>query len=224
MSAITKPQAIVFDCDGVLVDSEVIAVGIESTLLTAAGFPMTFDEVSSAFVGMSHNEVMGLLEAKFGRPVPVDLSDRIQAETLAAFPSELAAVAGIDAVISASVLPRCVASSSTVDRIALSLQLTNLDRHFASEHVYSAQMVERGKPEPDLFLHAARGLGIEPAACVVVEDSPHGVSAGVAAGMDAIGFTAGLHSTPALAQRLRDVGARRVAENAEQLGNMLADG
>lgn len=222
MTQLPSPEAILFDCDGVLVDSEVIAVGIESKLLTEAGFPMTFDEVASAFVGLSHKEVMEILEAKFGRPVPADISDRIQAETLAAFPHELYAVGGIDAVLSANSLPRCVASSSTLDRINLSLELTSLDQHFSGQHIYSSQMVERGKPEPDLFLHAAAGLDIDPAACVVIEDSPYGVLAGIAAGMDVIGLTAGLHSTPALAQRLIDSGARRIAETTEQLGNMLA--
>ena len=214
-------EAILFDCDGVLVDSEVIAVGIEAKLLTAAGFPMTFEEVSSAFVGLSHKEVMEIIEARFGRPVPEALADQIHNDTMAAFPDELAAVAGIGSVLAANALPRCVASSSTLDRINLSLQLTNLDHHFVPEHVYSAQMVERGKPEPDLFLHAARGLEVDAAACVVVEDSPHGVAAGLAAGMRVIGFTAGLHSNPTHAERLRSAGAHAIAENADQLGDML---
>lgn len=218
----SEPEAIVFDCDGVLVDSEVIAVRIESMMLTAAGFPMTFEEVASTFVGLSEASVMRLVEERFGRPVPPELNDQIHAHTLAAFNGELEAVAGIDALLAATVVPRCVASSSTLDRIILSLKLTKLDQHFATEHIYSAQMVERGKPEPDLFLHAAQGLGVDPAACVVVEDSPHGVVAGVAAGMDVIGFTAGLHSTPDLADRLRTAGARRIAETAGALGDMLA--
>ncbi len=217
----TNPEAVLFDCDGVLVDSEVIAVGIEAKLLTAAGFPMTFDEVATAFVGLSHKEVMEIIESRFGRPVPDEISEQIHTDTMAAFPTELEAVNGIGSVLDASSLPRCVASSSTLDRIALSLQLTRLDHHFDPAHIYSAQMVERGKPEPDLFLHAARGLGVDPTSCVVVEDSPHGVAAGLAAGMHVIGFTAGLHATPTMAARLQEAGAHRIAANADQLTEML---
>lgn len=211
------PELVIFDCDGVLVDSEAIVIEMEAALLTEAGFPMTVDEVAETCVGLSYPDMMAMLEGRFGRPVPDDLSRRIQSDAMAAFPDRLRAVPGIEAVLRGLDLPRCVASSSNLDRIRLSLGITGLTPHFRTDHVFSAQMVERGKPAPDLFLLAAERLGVNPARCLVVEDSPHGVAAAVAAGMDVVGFVGGGHARPSLRTRLEAAGATRVVEHAGDL-------
>ncbi len=213
--------AIVFDCDGVLVDSEAIVIEIEAELLTAAGFAMTVDEIAETCVGLSYGDMMAMLERRFGRPVPEELNARIQADALAAFPDRLKPVEGIDDLLASSSGPRCIASSSDLDRIRLSLEVTGLDRHFDASLVFSAQMVSRGKPAPDLFLHAAEGLAVQPTNCVVVEDSPHGVTAALAAGMDVIGFTGGLHARPSLTTRLEAAGAKTIARSATELKDVL---
>ncbi len=205
-------ELLVLDCDGVLVDSEVIVIEIEARLLTEAGFALTADEIADRFVGLSYKDMMGTLAADFGRPVPEELTQRIRIDSLAAFPDQLRPVSGMTEFLADLEIPRCVASSSNLDRVRLSLDLTDLARFFDSAHVYSAQMVDNGKPAPDLFLHAANEVGVEPSACLVVEDSPYGVAAALAAGMSVVGFVGGGHARPSLSKRLRDAGATVVVE------------
>lgn len=212
-----SPELIIFDCDGVLVDSEAIVIEIEAALLTEAGFPMSVDDVAERCVGLSYPDMMAMLEREFGRPVPDELNQRIQHDALAAFPERLRPVGGIDTLLDGLALPRCVASSSDTDRIVLSLGLTGLARHFAPEHIFSAQLVDRGKPAPDLFLLAAERLDTAPERCLVIEDSPHGVAAAIAAGMDVVGFVGGGHARPSLRARLEAAGARRVVADAAEL-------
>lgn len=200
-------ELVIFDCDGVLVDSEVVVIEIEAALLTAAGFPLTADEIADRFVGLSYPDMMTMLESDFGRPVPAELSEQIQRDAVAAFPARLKAVDGMHDHLTGLTLPRCVASSSNMDRLELSLRLTDLARFFDPSHIYSAQMVENGKPAPDLFLHAASELGTDPGRCLVIEDSPHGVTAALAAGMQVVGFVGGKHARPSLTERLRNAGA-----------------
>jgi HAD superfamily hydrolase (TIGR01509 family) len=209
-----KPELVIFDCDGVLVDSEAIVIEIESGLLTEAGFPMTVDDCAEHCVGLSWPDVMAMLETRFGRPVPPGLSAEIQVRSLEAFPQRLQAVAGMADFLTTLDAPRCVASSSDLDRIQLSLELTNLAPLFAPETIFSAQMVAQGKPAPDLFLHAAAHCrNVAPDLCVVIEDSPAGVTAALAAGMPVIGFTGGRHAGPSLHQRLRAAGATTIVEH-----------
>ncbi|MEQ8841716.1 MAG: HAD family hydrolase [Acidimicrobiales bacterium] len=212
-----SPELVIFDCDGVLVDSEAIVIEIEATLLTEAGFPMTVDEVAERCVGLSYPDMMALLEEQFGRPVPEELNQRIQREALAAFPEQLQPVAGMPELLRDLTLPRCVASSSNIDRILLSLDLTDLAQHFTADRIFSTQMVDRGKPAPDLFLFAAERLGVAPERCLVIEDSPHGITAALAAGMDVVGFVGGRHCRPALRTRLEAAGAPRVVADAHAL-------
>ncbi len=218
------PSLVIFDCDGVLVDSEAIVIEIESAMLTAAGFPVTAGEIAERYVGLSYRDMMTSLAADFDREVPDGLSAEVQEAALAAFPDRLEPVEGVPALLEGLSLPRCVASSSGLERIRLSLELTDLDRHFERNHVFSTQMVERGKPAPDVFLHAAERIGARPADCVVIEDSPPGVSAAVAAGMEVIGFTAGKHATPALAERLLAAGAETIVDNADALAARCQEG
>lgn len=214
-------ELIIFDCDGVLVDSEAIVIEIEAEALTAAGFRLTVDEIADRFVGLSYPDMMAALHADFGREVPAELSRRIQADALAAFPTRLEPVRGMSGFLGGLTMPRCVASSSDLDRIRLSLEVTGLAGFFDPAAVYSAQMVQKGKPAPDLFLHAASDLGVDPARCVVIEDSPHGVTGALAAGMRVVGFVGGLHARPSLTDRLRAAGAEVIVDHPDQLGAHL---
>ena len=218
----TATELVVFDCDGVLVDSEVIVAEYEAIRLTEAGFPLTFDDIAERFIGLSYPSMMAALHEQFGRPVPDGLSERIQAEVLALFPEHLQPVAGMTEFITGLELPRCVASSSNLDRIRLSLDVTGLADFFDPDHVFSAQMVKRGKPAPDLFLHAAEQLDADPARCLVIEDSPHGVTAARAAGMEVVGFVGGGHARPALRDRLTAAGADTIVDHAEHLAELIS--
>ncbi len=134
-----------------------------------------------------------------------------------AFEGRLQPVPGIPELLARHRGPRCVASSSNPQRIARSLELTGLDHHFDPAHLFSATMVANGKPAPDLFLHAAASLEVAPDSCLVVEDSPSGVSAALAAGMSVVGFVAGGHARPSLGRRLAEAGAPLVVDRAEAL-------
>lgn len=214
-------ELVIFDCDGVLVDSEILAVRVESVLLTEAGFALTPQEITDAYVGLSYASMMASIADRFGKPVPDELGTLVQQRVIDAFPTDLSAVHGMPAFLDALELPRCVASSSDLDRIRLSLTITRLIDAFEDECLFSAQMVERGKPEPDLFLHAAEACGAEPGDCVVIEDSPYGVQAGVAAGMRVVGLVAGGHCGDTLADRLSDAGAAAVASTVDALHDHL---
>lgn len=212
---------IVFDCDGVLVDSEALVVEVEAKMLTAAGFRTTAEEIIERFVGLSYATMMTQLAVDHGRPVPEALSRQIQQAALDEFPARLQPVPGVEELLSELALPRCVASSSDLDRITLSLDITGLARHFDHDGIFSAQMVERGKPAPDLFELAASQLGVDPSACLVIEDSPAGVTAATAAGMEVVGFLAGGHATPNLGARLLAAGASEVFTTADKLAARL---
>lgn len=191
-------ELLILDNDGVLVDSEPIANRVLSKLLTEYGDPTTFEETVERYMGTSLTHVREVVEAKLGHPLPADLEDRYHDELFARMRAELRPINGIEAALDAIDLPTCVASSGTHERIEFALKTTGLYPRFAGR-LFSSQDVERGKPFPDLFLYAARHLGAEPAACVVVEDSPYGVQAAKAAGMTVIGYAA---MTPA--ERLVD--------------------
>lgn len=208
-------RAVIFDCDGVLVDSEVIVIEVEAGLLTAAGFPITADEIAERYVGLSYPDMMDGLRRSFGRSVPPGLSASIQQAAIDAFPGRLEPVQGMRRFLEDLDRPRCVASSSALDRVRLSLRLTGLDRFFDPSHIFSAEMVSNGKPAPDLFLMAADRLGVKPENCVVIEDSPHGVTAALAAGMDVIGFVAGRHARPSLVDRLAAAGATTIVDSPD---------
>lgn len=212
---------VVFDCDGVLVDSEALVLDVEAATLSAAGFPITADEIAERFTGISYASMLRALSRDFGRAIPNDLSEEVQRNALERMAEALEPVAGIDRVLGSSTLPRCVASSSDVARIEMSLRVTGLASYFAPDHVFSAEMVRNGKPAPDLFLLAAERMGISPSECLVVEDSPPGVEAACAAGMAVVGFVAGGHVRPSLRPRLVAAGATEICSNAEELENYL---
>jgi HAD superfamily hydrolase (TIGR01509 family) len=186
-------ELVIFDCDGVLVDSESISNGVLARLLTAEGLPTTLAESRRDYQGLTLGEVIAGAEMKLGRPLPDGWLARYDAERASAFQAELRAVPGaIEAVrqVSAAGIAVCVASQGKLEKTRLTLGLTGLLDLFAPGALFSAETVPRGKPHPDLFLHAAQVMGAAPAGCVVVEDTPSGVTAAVSAGMRALGYAA----------------------------------
>jgi HAD superfamily hydrolase (TIGR01509 family) len=190
-------ELVIFDCDGVLLDSERIAVRVDAQVLADLGWPLSEAEIIDRFVGRSHSYMVGEIEAHLGRPLPATWDAELDPLYREAFAAELAPVAGVIQALAAISIPSCVASSSSHERLRFTLELVGLYERFAGR-IFSAADVPRGKPAPDLFLYAARRCGVSPDACVVVEDSQWGVEAARAAGMRAIGYAGGLGSVQAL--------------------------
>jgi HAD superfamily hydrolase (TIGR01509 family) len=189
-----EPELVILDCDGVLVDSEKIAVKVDAVVLAGLGWPLSEDEIVERFVGRSLADVGAAIEQHLGRPLPEDWASRNRHLYLEAFERDLTPVDGVVEALDALTLPTCVASSSSHEGLRHTLGLTGLYERFAGR-IFSSADVARGKPAPDLFLHAARSLGVAPDRCVVVEDSRYGVEAARAAGMRSYGYCGGL--TPA---------------------------
>ncbi|SCY89294.1 HAD family hydrolase [Microvirga guangxiensis] len=206
---------LIFDCDGVLVDSETLACQIDADILSGLGLPYTVDDITREFVGKSMKDMIARIEADHACTLPEDLSERINTALYQRFETELQPIDGVREAILALPYPRCVASSSVPERIALSLRVTGLADLF--ENVFSATQVAHGKPAPDLFLFAAERMGADPKDCLVIEDSTAGVQAAIAAGMRVIGFTGGSHCGPNHAQKLLQAGATALIERMEEL-------
>jgi HAD superfamily hydrolase (TIGR01509 family) len=178
---------IIFDCDGVLVDSEPLANRVFAEALDEVGLAMSFDEVCATFVGLSMSRCVEIVEQRLGRELPADFVPRLQQRTFDAFRADLQAVPGVAGALDRIAAPVCVASSGEHDKMNLTLGLTGLLPRFAGR-MFSATEVARGKPWPDLFLHAAATLGAAPERCAVVEDSLPGIRAARAARMAAFGY------------------------------------
>ncbi len=215
------PLLIIFDCDGVLVDSEPISNSVLAEMIGEQGWQMTVAETRARFQGMLLPDIRIVVERELGRPLPEDWVEQYVARRAAVFDAELKPVPGaaalVERVASAGV-PFCIASQGSLAKIARSLALTGLERWFPAHARFSAYDVPRGKPHPDLFLHAAAAFGTAPARCSVVEDTPSGVAAAVAAGMTVYGLTADSDEAA-----LRAAGARTAA-TLEQIGQMLLAG
>ncbi|EFL33935.1 hydrolase [Streptomyces viridochromogenes DSM 40736] len=184
---------VIFDNDGVLVDSEPISNRLLAAYLTELGHPTSYEESVRDYMGSAMHRIHELVLERTGLRLPEDFDDVFHARVFAAFEQELLAVAGASEVLeklAADGVPFCVASSGSHERIRVGHRTTGLDRWFDEGRIFSSQDVGRGKPAPDLFLYAAERMGVAPERCVVVEDSPLGVQAAVAAGMDVYGFTA----------------------------------
>ncbi|ROQ96646.1 HAD superfamily hydrolase (TIGR01509 family)/HAD superfamily hydrolase (TIGR01549 family) [Streptomyces sp. 2132.2] len=184
---------VVFDNDGVLVDSEPLANTILAGYLTELGHPTSYEDSIRDYMGAAVHRVHDLVFERTGQRLPAEFDATLHARTFAAFERELAPVAGaVDVLgaLTAQGVPYCLASSGSHERIRVGHRAAGLDGWFEEEWIFSSQDVGKGKPAPDLFLHAARSMGVEPARCVVIEDSPLGVRAARAAGMDVYGFTA----------------------------------
>lgn len=187
---LSRPQLIVFDCDGVLVDSELICNRVMAEAITALGWSVTTADCLARFKGHHFNTIVAAIEERLGRPPPEDWLSDLRAATDIAFTRELKPVPSVlkalDAV-AASGIATCVASQGPLEKMAVSLGVTGLRPRFEGR-IFSAYQVPRGKPHPDLFLFAAEAMGVAPRSCVVIEDSPLGVTAAKAAGMAVLGF------------------------------------
>jgi HAD superfamily hydrolase (TIGR01509 family) len=204
-----RPHLIIFDCDGVLVDSEVLSCRCLCEALASCGIEVGLEETLDLFLGRSLDAVLEHYQG-LGRSIPRQFPAELRAKVQETFRAALCPIEGIGSVLEGLKIPHCVASSSALDRVSLSLSLTGLARHFG-DRLYTAQMVDRGKPAPDLFLYAARRMQADPARTLVIEDSVSGVRAAKAAGMAVWGFVGGSHyrSRDGRAS-LRDAGADRV--------------
>jgi HAD superfamily hydrolase (TIGR01509 family) len=186
-----KPDLVIFDCDGVLVDSELLSCQCLSDELSEFGISLTLAQALELFLGRSTSAVTQHFR-ELGQAVPVDFPVRLKSRVLTAFERALQPIPDVETVLSGLRAPYCVASSSDLDRVALSLKLTGLAPHFG-DRIYTAQMVVHGKPAPDLFLYAAEKMGAQPVRTLVIEDSVSGMQAAKAAGMMVWGFVGGSH-------------------------------
>jgi len=184
-------QLVIFDCDGVLVDSERIAVRVEAEFLAELGWPLTEAEIVERFMGRTAEYMDEAIEARLGSRLPGDWKDQFQRRYREAYAADLRPVDGIVEVLDQLTVPTCVASSGSHDKLRLTLGHTGLYGRFEGR-IFSGYEVANGKPAPDLFLHAASRMGVDPAGCAVVEDSRWGVEAARAAGMRAFGYAGGL--------------------------------
>jgi HAD superfamily hydrolase (TIGR01509 family) len=213
---------VIFDCNGVLVDSEPLATDIVSQEFMRAGFALTPDIVAHYFTGRRPADMFAMVETAAGRKLPADFAATVASTTLRRLRTELRATRHMSYALSWLRGPKCVASSSSFDRIRVSLESTGLIRFF-EPYLFSASDVRNGKPAPDLFLYAATKMGVRPADCIVVEDSVVGVAAGAAAGMTVIGFVGGSHAGSELAGQLRAAGARAVIFDMRALKSTIID-
>ncbi len=208
---------VIFDNDGVLVDSEPISNRHLAAYLTELGHTTSYEDSIRDYMGSAMHRIHELVLERSGERLPADFDDVFHARVFAAFERELEAVAGVAGVLEKLVadgVPYCVASSGSHARIRVGHRAAGLDRWFDDARIFSSEDVGRGKPAPDLFLYAAERMGVEPRRCVVVEDSPLGVQAANAAGMDVYGFTA---MTPA--EKL--VGATQLFSSMGELLDLL---
>jgi HAD superfamily hydrolase (TIGR01509 family) len=187
-----EPRLIIFDCDGVLVDSEPISISVLVKAMADLGVTITEDEAYERFLGRSLATLIDILETEFNVHAGEEFLEGIRINLYARFRTELKPIPGIGDAIDALGVPCCVASSSQVERIRLSLSVTGLLPKLPN--IFSASMVKRGKPAPDLFLYAASKMQVEPRDCIVIEDSPAGIAAAKAAGMTVFAFTGGSHA------------------------------
>lgn len=216
-----KIELLVFDFDGVLVDSEIIANRVLAEVLTEMGYPVTPAESVVRFTGMNGRRIRAVVEAEIGRPLPDAFEATMSGRAGALFETDLAPIAGAEALLQALDGARCIASNSGHAWIRRALESTGLARYFDAAALFSAADVAAGKPAPDLFRHAAERMGADTANCVVIEDSPLGVVGGVAAGMTVLGFTGASHVGDGHADRLRDAGAVAVFDDLSRLPRLL---
>ncbi len=210
---------VIFDCDGVLVDSELISNRNLAAYLSELGMPHTTEQSLERYAGRSMSSVIKLIEDTCG-PLPDDFAPEIRRRNAHSSEHELRAIDGIADVLSSMSEAKCVASSGHSDRIRHSLSLTALSSFFG-ENVFSAIQVKNGKPAPDLFLYAAQQMGATAKKAVVIEDSIPGVQAGVAAGMDVIGFIGASHIMEGHEEELSAAGARFIFDDMRALPGIL---
>ena len=211
---------IIFDCDGVLVDSEVISCRAHAETLTRHGYPITAEQVLERFLGRSMRQATLEVEAELGRSLPDDFQSQTYAEIFRLFAASLEATPHIEETLAAITTPVCVASSGPPEKISTSLHHVGLYDRFAP-HIFSAVQVANGKPAPDLFLFAAAQMHAKPTRCLVIEDSLAATEGALAAGMTVLGFHGGSHCGPGYANKLRAAGAALVFDDMRELPDLV---
>jgi HAD superfamily hydrolase (TIGR01509 family) len=211
----------IFDCDGVLIDSEIIDSEVTAELLTAEGYEITADEMAERFTGMMGYKIAEIIEEELGRRLPSDLKDRCEDEINKRL-RQVPAIEGVADLLDQLDGPRCVCSSSASARLKVTLTTAGLYDRF-KPYVFSAREVGdgRGKPAPDVFLHAAKVFEVAPRQVLVIEDSVAGVQGAVAAGMRVIGFTGGSHSWQGHADHLTEAGAETVVRRMKDMHGVI---
>ena len=209
---------IIYDCDGVLVDSEIIAAEVESKLLTEAGYPISPEELAERFAGLTWKDILYEVEREASIPFSATLLDASETLLDKKLGTEVRAIDGVIDAIARIPGPRCICSNSSAHRLKAMLAHTGIGKLFG-DHVYSAKEVGEGrtKPAPDVFLYGAKQFDVKPANVLVIEDSVHGIHAARAAGMRVVGFTGGSHTYPSHADMLTDAGAETVIKRMSDL-------
>lgn len=213
---------LVFDCDGVLVDSEVLACRAVADTLATFGHTVPVESIAERFTGVSNRDMYAALAADIGGPLPEEFDAAMKRCALELFKRELNAIAGLATVLPQLAVAKCVASSSLPDDIVWKLRQTDLLRWFPTTAIFSTALVARGKPAPDIFLYAAEKMGVSPGCSIAIEDSAPGVIAAKAAGMATLGFTGGSHCSPGHEARLKAAGADLVFADMRELPGLIA--
>ena len=217
----SKFEAIIWDCDGVLMDSEILACKTSANFLTELGYPITIDEYLNEYLGKGFRDLVRDVEKKIGKGFfKQDIVDKKNERRRSVFEKELKAIDGIHEVLEQIDLPMCIASGSGMERLEHSLKIVDLFETFKKK-IFSAELVENGKPAPDIFLYAAEKLGVDPKKCLVIEDGKHGTVAAVRAGMTVYGFTGGSHMNSERIQMLKDAGAEPLFSDMKKLLELI---
>lgn len=219
----TSIDLILFDCDGVLVDSEIIASEVEAELLTEAGYPISTEEMAERFAGMTWRNTLLQVEKEADIPLSASLLTKNEAILDKRLASDVQIIEGVKPMLAQLKIPHGICSNSTSARLAMMLSKVGLKDYFG-KHIYSARDLgeDRVKPKPDIYLHGAKQFGIDPSRVLVIEDSVHGIHAAIAAGMRVVGFTGASHSYPSHADKLTDAGAETVISRMSALPGVIA--
>jgi HAD superfamily hydrolase (TIGR01509 family) len=214
---------IIFDCDGVLVDSEIIAAKVESALLTEAGYPISVEEMGERFAGMTWKNILLQVEKESEIPLSAQLLDKSEQLLDARLAREVKIIDGVKFALARIPTPHCICSNSSSERLDMMLEKVGLKPYFAP-HIFSAKDLgaDRVKPKPDIFLHGAKQMNVAPERTLVIEDSVHGIHGARAAGMRVVGFTGASHTYPSHADRLTDAGAETVISRMADLPAVIA--
>ncbi len=215
-----EPELIIFDCDGVLIDSEVIANRVNVEVLAGLGVEFTLEEYMERFVGVSLPDEVLEIERLRNIKLPGDYEARLMNHKYKVFDQELRAIEGIAEFVKLIEISKAVASGSSPERLEYTLKLTHLWELFAP-HIYSTTLVPKSKPAPDIFLYTADKFGVKPEKCLVIEDSTLGVRAGIAAGMTVLGFIGGSHIKNGHEETLLELGASKVFSKMQDVENWL---
>ena len=217
----TQPiRCVIFDCDGVLVDSEILASQVSLRMLKPYGFTMSPEEYSSRFAGKVERDILAIIREEYHIALPNDFLSRLRLEIEHSLDHDLQPIAGMKGIVASLTLPKAVVSNSRLVRVIASLKVAGLSELFDKD-LFAAEMVENPKPAPDIYLHAAHEMSVSPAECLVIEDSQSGVTAAHRAGMSVIGFLGASHIPAGHERTVKEAGAQATAANAEELAEVL---